>query len=61
MKKIAENVEIKVGEHTMKVEIIVNDKGNIEILFADTDLEKMPDGFCYEGFNNELIIYPFKH
>jgi len=57
---VAENIEITVGQHKMKVNLETNQRGNIEIKFADEDLAKMPDGFCFEGFENELIIYPFK-
>ena len=44
----------------MIVSLSVNKKGNLEIKFADEDLDKMPNGFYFEGYENELIIYPFK-
>ena len=59
MKKKTKGFKIKVGKHLMKVAIRVNKDGNLEITFSDKDLNKMPNGFCYEGYNNELIIYPF--
>ena len=58
MKYIAEDVEIQVGEHTMIVKLFV-DGGNICIEFTDEDEAKMPNGYCFEGFNNELNIYPY--
>lgn len=59
-KIIAKNINLTVGEHTMAVNVIRNEKGNLEIQFSDKDLAKMPEGFCFEGFENELIIFPFK-
>jgi hypothetical protein len=57
---VANNVEITVGKHKMVVSLGVSKQGNIEVIFTDADLAKMPDGFVFEGFENELIIYPFK-
>jgi hypothetical protein len=59
MKYIAEDVEIQVGEHTMIVKLYV-DGGNICIEFTDEDEAKMPNGYCFDGYENELIIYPYR-
>jgi|TARA_Y100001938_G_C7859557_1_gene314868 hypothetical protein len=59
MEYIAENVMIKVGEHMMVVNLYTNGE-NICIEFRDEDLDKMPNGYCFEGYENELIITPFK-
>lgn len=58
--EITTNVEILVGKDKMRVDLEVNKNGNLAIKFTDEDLAKMPDGFVFEGFENELIIYPFK-
>ena len=58
MKYIAEDVKIKVGEHMMVVKLYLNNN-NICIEFTDEDEAKMPNGYCFEGFNNELNIYPY--
>lgn len=60
IKLIAENVEISVGQHKMKVKLLVNEYGNLQVVFSQEDLKKMPDGYCTEGLNDEILIYPFK-
>ena len=60
MEYIAENVMIKVGEHMMVVNLYTNGE-NICIEFRDEDLDKMPNGYCFEGYDNELIIKPIKN
>ncbi len=57
---IATNVKIKVSGHEVTAEIRVNKKGNLEVVFSDADLEKFPDGYCTEGFNEEVIFTTFK-
>ena len=59
MEYIAENITIKVGEQMMVVNQYTNGE-NICIDFKDEDLDKMPNGYCFEGYENELIITPFK-
>lgn len=58
-KIIATDVEITVGKEQMKVVLSVNEKGNLEVNFTEEQMKKMPNGFCYEGFEEELIITPY--
>ena len=59
MKYIAEDVKIKVGEHMMVVKLYLNNN-NICIEFTDEDEAKMPNGYIFDGYENELIIYPYR-
>jgi hypothetical protein len=59
-KIVAKDVEIKFGEHDIKVDLYVNTEGNISIQFKDNEQEQFaPDGTCIEGFNTDVIFYPY--
>mgnify|MGYP003648910293 CR=1 FL=1 len=59
MEYIAEDVKIKVGEHMMVVKLYLNNN-NICIEFTDEDEAKMPNGYIFDEYENELIIYPYR-
>jgi hypothetical protein len=59
-KIVAKDVEIKFGEHDIKVDLYVNEEGNISIQFKDDEESKLaPDGTCIEGYNTDVIFYPY--
>lgn len=60
-KLVAKDVEIKFGEHDIKVDLYVNEEGNISIQM-DYDLftKLAPNGTCIEGWNTDVIFYPYK-
>lgn len=60
-KIIATDIEIKFGEHDIKVDLYVNKEGNISIEFKAGEQEQLaPNGTCIEGYNTDVIFYPFK-
>lgn len=60
-KLIAKNVEINFGVHDIKVDLYVNKEGNISIHFEDGVEEKLaPNGTCVEGWNTDIIFYPYQ-
>lgn len=60
MNIVATNVEITVGTHQLVVDLAINDGGNIEIIWKDDIYKILPDGFCVEGYNDTIIIYPYE-
>jgi hypothetical protein len=60
MEIISKDVKLSVGEHEVLCDIGINKDGNLEILWKE-DIEKLfPDGYCTEGYNDEIILYPYK-
>lgn len=59
-KLIAKNVEINFGKHDIIVDLYVNAEGNISIQFKNGVEESLaPDGTCIEGYNTDVIFYPY--
>ncbi len=59
-KLVAKDVEIKFGEHDIKVDLYVNKEGNISIQFKNGEEQMLaPDGTCIEGYNTDVIFYPY--
>jgi len=59
-KIVANDVAIKFGEHDILVDLYVNTEGNISIQFKDNEQEELaPDGTCIEGYNTDVIFYPY--
>lgn len=59
-KIVANDVAIKFGEHDIKVDLYVNEEGNISIQFKDGEEQTLaPDGTCIEGYNTDVIFYPY--
>lgn len=59
-KLIAKGVEINFGKHDITIDLYVNTEGNIEISLLGDDEQKLaPDGTCIEGYNTDVIFYPY--
>ena len=60
MKIIAKDVKLNVGENKVLCDIAINKGGNLQVLWKEDINKLFPDGYCTEGYNDTIILYPFK-
>ena len=60
MKIIAKDVKLNVGEHKVLCDIAINKDGNLQTLWKEDMNKLFPDGYCTQGYNDQIILKPFR-